>query len=81
MKRFALAVLVLIVLANACEACWFPGKRAAKNIAERREAGRGLFQRNGPAKRLVRGEVAACPSLDQYLEARRRCRGGKCGAV
>lgn len=34
---------------------WFPGKRVAQNVAERRSNGEGLFQKNGPVKRLARG--------------------------
>jgi len=59
MKKIALAVLVLMVLsscANVSEAaCGLFGWRPLKNIAARRAEGRGIGQRNGPAKRLARG--------------------------
>lgn len=60
MKYLILFVLALALVASIpCEAeaaCGRFGWRPFQNVAQRRAEGRGIGQRNGPAKRLVRGE-------------------------
>ena len=54
---FVLAVALLCCIPCSAEArCGLFGWTPLQNIAARRAEGRGIGQRNGPDKRLVRGE-------------------------
>lgn len=58
MKRIIAALTALTLLlgtAAVSEAGWYPGKKLVQGVAERRAEGKGIGQKNGPAKRLVRG--------------------------
>lgn len=60
MKKFVpllAAIIMVSAFASVSEAaCGIIGWRPMQNIAARRAEGRGIGQKNGPAKRLVRGE-------------------------
>lgn len=62
MKKFVLllaAIIVVTAVPSISEAACgrgLLGWRPLQSIAARRAEGRGIGQRNGPAKRLVRGE-------------------------